>query len=143
MFGKLFTTRRGTLIINSVAALTGIVLIIALNAPRAGTIVFLVITALESGIFTLIYGLRSDWRHEPAARAVFWAVLAYFGISAHLITLYLWTARFWWTNQLRELLYLGLAVAGLNLVLTLTRVLGRRILPGSSRQRSQPGERAQ
>lgn len=127
MLGKLFGTQRGTLAINAVAALIGIILVITIDAPRTGTIVFLFVTALESGAFSLIYGLRSDWRQEPAARAVFWAVLAYFAITAHLITLYLWTTRWWWTDDLRELLYLGLAIAGLNLVLTLVRVLGRRI----------------
>jgi hypothetical protein len=44
-----------------------------------------------------------------------------------LITMYLWETRYWWTYELRELLYLGLALAGLNLVLTLTRVLGPRV----------------
>lgn len=127
MLGKLITTRRGNMVINTVAALVGIGLVIGIDSPRAGTIVFLFVTALESGIFSLIYGLRSDWRQEPAARAVFWAVLAYFAITAHLITLYLWPKRFWWTDDLRELLYLGLVVAGLNLVLTLVRVLGRSI----------------
>lgn len=127
MLGKLFTTRTGNHVANTVAALVGIVLVILVDSPRTGTIVFLSITALESGAFSLIYGLRSDWRKEPAARAVFWAVLAYFAVAAHLLTMYLWPRRFWWTDDLRELLYLGLAVAGLNLVLTVIRLLGRRV----------------
>lgn len=127
MLGKLITTRRGNTVVNTVAALIGIALVIGIDAPRTGTIVFLCVTALESGVFSLIYGLRSDWRQEPAARAVFWAVLAYFAIATHLITMYVWPQRWWWTDDLRELLYLGLAIAGLNLVLTLVRVLGRRI----------------
>lgn len=127
MLGKLFTTRTGNRAANAVAALVGIILVITVDSSRTGTIVFLFVTALESGAFSLIYGLRSDWRKEPAARAVFWAVLAYFGLAAHLLTLYIWPRRFWWTDDLRELLYLGLAVAGLNLVLTVVRVLGRRV----------------
>lgn len=127
MLGKLFTTRTGNHVANTVAALVGIVLVILVDSPRTGTIVFLSITALESGAFSLIYGLRSDWRKEPAARAVFWAVLAYFAVAAHLLTMYVWPRRFWWTDDLRELLYLGLAVAGLNLVLTVIRLLGRRV----------------
>lgn len=98
-----------------------------MDSPRTGTIVFLSVTALESGAFSLIYGLRSDWRKEPAARAVFWSVLAYFAVAAHLLTMYVSPRRFWWTDDLRELLYLGLAVAGLNLVLTVIRLLGRRV----------------
>ena len=136
MLGKLITTRRGNLIINSLAALVGFTLVIAIDASRTGTTIFLAVTALESGVFSLIYGLRSDWRGEPAARAVFWTVLAYFALATHLLTLYIWPARFWWTDDLRELLYLGLAVAGLNLVLTLPRVLGRRALTPPWRYRS-------
>jgi hypothetical protein len=127
MLGKLFTTRTGNRAANTVAALVGIILVITVDSTRTGTIVFLAVTALESGAFSLIYGLRSDWRKEPAARAVFWAVLAYFGVAAHLLTMYIWPRRFWWTDDLRELLYLGLAVAGLNLVLTVVRLLGRRV----------------
>lgn len=126
MLAKLFTTTRGTLLLNCFAAAFGIALVIDVDSPRIGTIVFLAVTALESGVFTVVYGLRGDWHHEPAARAVFWAVLAYFGVAAHLLTLYIWTARWWWSDDLRELLYLGLAVAGLNLVLTLGRVMRQR-----------------
>lgn len=122
MLGKLFTSPRGTRLLNTLAVLGGIALVIAVDSPRAGTIVFLAVTAFESGLFCLIYGLRSQWHREPAARAVFWAVLAYFGVAAHLLTMYVWSVRFWWTAPLRELLYLGLAVAGLNLVLTVVRV---------------------
>lgn len=123
MLGKLFTSPRGTVVLNTAALVVGIVLVISVHSPRIGTIVFLAVTAVESGLFVLIYGLRSMWWREPAARAVFWIVLAYCGLAVHLVTLYAWSARWWWTDDLRELLYLGLAVAGLNLVLTVVRVL--------------------
>lgn len=127
MLGKLFTTPLGNRILTGTAALVGLLLVILVDHPRTGTIVFLAVTAVESGVFSLIYGLRSDWRAAPAARAVFWAVLAYFGVAAHLLTMYIWPVRFWWTDDLRQMLYLGLALAYLNLVLVLTRVLGRRV----------------
>lgn len=133
MLGKLFGTAAGNRIIITLAALAGLLVAIFIDTPRTGTIVFLIVTAVESGVFSLIYGLRSDWRQAPAARAVFWAVLAYFAVAAHLVTMYVWPRRFWWTDDLRELLYLGLALAGLNLVLVLTRVLGRRVYRRSSR----------
>ena len=123
MLGKLFTTPRGTVTLNAAALLVGIGLAIAVDSPRTGTTVFLAVTALDSGLFVLIYGLRSKWHREPAARAVFWIVLAYFGLAVHLLAMYVWSHRWWWTDDLRELLYLGLAVAGLNLVLTVVRVL--------------------
>lgn len=123
MLRKLFTRPAHGLWVNVIATIVGIILVITVDNPRTGTTVFLAVTALESGLFSLIYGLKSQWHREPAARAVFWAVLAYFAVAAHLLTLYIWPRRFWWTDDLRELLYLGLALAGLNLVLTVVRVL--------------------
>lgn len=127
MLGKLTAKPSKVRLINSLAFLIGIIVVIAIDTPRTGTIVFLIVTTIESGVFSLVYGLRSDWRREPAARAVFWAVFAYFGVAAQLITMYVWPVRFWWTDDLRELLYLGLALAGLNLVLVLGSVLGPRL----------------
>jgi hypothetical protein len=124
MLRKLFGTPRGTVTLNVAVAAVGVLLAILIDSPRVGTIVFLAVTAVESGVFSLIYGFRSSWREVPAARAVFWVVLAYFGVAAHLLTLYLWETRWWWSDDLREVLYLGLAVAGLNLVLTLNREVG-------------------
>jgi FtsH-binding integral membrane protein len=127
MIGRIFGTRTGNRVIMWCAAVVGLILSLTINEPRTGTMVFVAVTAVESGVFSAIYGLRSDWRQDPASRAVFWAVFAYFLIAAHLVTLYGWTTRYWWTDDLRELLYLGLVLAGLNLVLTLVRVLGRRV----------------
>lgn len=127
MLGKLFLTPKGTMVINTVAAIIGIVLVIGIDAPRDGTIVFLAVTAAESGTFCLIYGLRSAWWREPAARAIFWVVLAYWALSSLLLLGFLRPYRYSWFDDLRELLYLGLSIAGLNLVLVLTRVLGRGI----------------
>jgi hypothetical protein len=124
MLDKLIGTKVGNQTALGVAALTGIILVIFVDNTRAGVITFLAITTAESGLFSLIYGLRSTWRKADAARAVFWAVLAYFGVAAHALTLYLWPKRWWWSDDLREMLYLGLSLAGLNLVLTMMRVLG-------------------
>lgn len=127
MLGKLFSTAHGNRIIITAAGIAGLLAVTLIDSARTGTIVFLTVTTIESGVFSLVYGLRSDWRRAPAGRAVFWAVLAYFGVAAQLVTLYIWPQRFWWTDDLRELLYLGLALAGLNLVLVLTRLLGQRV----------------
>lgn len=124
MLGKLFTTKRGHLIVNSVAAVFGVVLVIAIDRPRDGTVVFLAVTATESGMFSLVYGLRSAWRKSEAARAVFWAVFAYFLLATELLIGFIRPYRYDWFDDVRELLYLGLAIAGLNLLLTLGRLLG-------------------
>lgn len=127
MIKRLFTTRRGNWSINLAATAIGLVLVVAIDSPRDGTILFLSVTAVESGTFSLIYGLRSDWRREPAARAVFWAVFAYAALALHLLLGFLFPYRFTWWDDVRELLYLSLSIAGLNLVLTVVRVLGRRV----------------
>lgn len=127
MLGKLFGTQRGTLLINTAALLVGIYLVIIIDSPRVGTVIFLAVTCAESGVFSLIYGLRSSWWKVDAARAIFWVVLAYFALSGQLLHMYLSPHRWWWSDDLRELLYMAFAIAGLNLVLTLTRVLGRGV----------------
>lgn len=127
MLGKLITTRRGNLFVNAALTAVGVILVIVVSDTRFGIILFLAATTLESGLFTLVYGLRADWRQVDAARAVFWAVFAYFGVALHALTLYINPMRFWWTDDLRELLYMGLTVAGSNLLLTLVRVLGPRV----------------
>lgn len=123
MLGKLFTTPRGTLALNTLTILIGIGLVIAVDDPFTGTKIFLAVTALESAVFSLMYGLCSQWRRQPAARAVFWAVLAYCAVSTHFLIVNVWTALYWQTENMRELMYLAMAVALLNLVLTLVRVL--------------------
>lgn len=123
--GKALLSPRGVRTINASAALIGIYAAIQIDNARTGTIVFLAVTAVESGAFSLIYGLRSAWWREPAARAIFWVVLAYFALSSLLLLGFLRPYRYPWWDDLRQLLYLGLAIAGLNLVLTLMRVLGR------------------
>lgn len=127
MFGKLFGTVAGNRLIIWIAALVGAACVLLIDSPRTGTIVFVAVTCIESGLFSAIYGLRSDWRGEPAARAVFWSVFTYFLVAAQLLTLYVWTARPWWSDDLRELLYLFFMLAGLNLLLTVIRILGRRV----------------
>jgi len=126
MIGKLLLNPRTATVMNTIMGVVGIVLVIAVRDNRLGTVVFLSVTALESGAFSLLYGLRSSWWREPAARAIFWTVLAYFALSSVvLIGGFLFPRRYGWFPFLRELGYLGLSVAGLNLVLTLLRVLGR------------------
>lgn len=125
MLGNLLLNRRTALVANTFAALLGVFLVIQIDSPRTGTIVFLAVTAVESGVFSLVYGLRSAWWRADAARAIFWTVLAYFALSSLLLVGFLRPYRYAWFDDLRELLYLGLAVAGLNLVLTLARVLGQ------------------
>lgn len=124
---RLLTTPRGTVVLNTIATMIGILLVIVIDSPRAGIVLFLTVIMVETTAFSLIYGLRSNWRREPAARAVFYFILSISALTLHAITLYASMKRFWWSDELRELLYMAMAVAGLNLVLTLIRVLGRRV----------------
>lgn len=125
---KLLLTPRGTRVLNAAMAIAGLITIAVIDKPRTGTIIFLAVTSLESGLFSLVYGLRSAWWKLPAARAIFWIVLAYFALSTELLIGFLRPYRYWWFDDVRELLYLTLSIAGLNLVLVLGRVLGRGII---------------
>jgi hypothetical protein len=125
MLGKLFRKRRATRTANIIATVVGICLVIGIDSPRTGTVVFLAVTAVESGVFSFIYGLRSAWWRTEAARAIFWVVFAYFALSTELLIGFLRPYRYAWFDDMRELLYLGFAIAGLNLVLVLARVLGQ------------------
>lgn len=117
---------RGRRLLNITALVVGIAAMLLIEDSRTGLIVFLASTCVESGLFCLVYGLRSDWRSAAAARAVFWAVLGYFFVSAQALSIYL-VGRQPWTDDVRELLYLGLMIAGLNLVATMVDLLGPRI----------------
>lgn len=109
----------------TISTVVGLIMVVTIHDGRVGTITFLSITAAESGLFVLIYGIRSNWRHIPAARAIFWAVLGYCGVSASELAHLFWAYDgWWWTHTTRELLYLFLCIAGLNLVLVLNRTLG-------------------
>lgn len=125
MPGRLLFTPKGNLLLNTTLAVVGLVLAITIDSPRTGTVIFLAVTAFESTTFSIVFGLRTAWWRVPAARAIFWVILAYAALSSLLLLGFLRPYQFWWFGELRQLLYLGLAVAGLNLCLTLTRVLGR------------------
>lgn len=104
-----------------VVAFIGIVLIVAIDDARTATIVFLLATCIESGLFSLIYGLRSRWRSSDAARAVFWIIFAYFALSCHILVSYFWRADYSIREELRQFFYLFLTIAGLNILLTVRR----------------------
>ena len=127
MLVRLLTSYRAHRWIITAASVIGLVLVVAINNGHAGVVTFLSITAAESGVFVIIYGLRSDWRRVPAARAVFYAVFGYCTVATSQLSHAVWNYGGWWWDNLRELTYLFLAVAGLNLVLVLTRTLGSRV----------------
>ncbi|AKJ71681.1 hypothetical protein SPI1_20 [Skermania phage SPI1] len=120
----LVETQRGNHWVLALFALAGLTLAVAgTRDPGAGTWRLLIVTAVESGAFVLIYGLRSSWRSEAAARAVFWLVASYFAVSAGTLALRLWPRESWAITGIREIGYLGLSVAFLNLLLTLIRAI--------------------
>lgn len=120
---KLITTRGGNRIAAGVFTIFGIVAALLIDDQRTGTFLFLFVTALESWTFTVIFGWASAWRQSDPTRALFWIVFAYAALATHQLTTGWLGWRYWWTDDLRQLLYLGLALTGLNLTLTMLRVL--------------------
>lgn len=103
-------------------ALMGIVFIIAVRDSRAAIVVFLLATCVESGLFSLIYGIRSKWRSSDPARAVFWIIFSYFALSCHILVSYFWRADYALREDIRQFLYLFMTLAGLNILLTARRL---------------------
>ena len=98
-----------------------ITLILADNS-RDGSRFMLMTAGIEAGIFSLIYGLKRAWRSGPAATAVFWIIFAYFCMASHVTAYTQWK---WYREtfyEVQQFLYMGLALAGLNLMLTILRM---------------------
>lgn len=121
-------TRRNNAVALATFALIGLVTAVLINDSKTGTYVFLAVTAVQAWTFTLFFGLVSTWRVTAAARALFWIILAYALLSSHLLVTILADYRPAWNQGMRQLLYLGLALAAMNLILTTLRLVldGRR-----------------
>lgn len=118
---KLAAEKRVDSWILRIVGVAGIVFIVAARDARMSTIVFLMATCIESGLFSLMYGLRSRWRSSDAAKAVFWIIFSYFCLSCHILVSYLWRADYSLREDIRQFLYLFLTLAGLNILLTVRR----------------------
>lgn len=105
-----------------VVGVTGVVFIVAVRDARLATIIFLLATCVESGLFSLMYGLRSQWRSSDAAKAVFWIIFSYFTLSCHILVSYFWRSDYSLREDIRQFLYLFLTLAGLNILLTVRRL---------------------
>lgn len=103
-------------------ALVGVVFIVAVRDARMATVVFLLATCIESGLFSLFYGMRSQWRSSDAAKAVFWIIFSYFTLSCHVLVSYFWRADYSLREDIRQFLYLFMTIAGLNILLTVRRI---------------------
>ncbi|MGH2360475.1 MAG: putative phage holin [bacterium] len=116
-------TRRNSAVFLAIFTLIGILTALFVRDPRSGTYVFLGVTAAEAWTFTLFYGLASTWRVTAAARALFWIVFSYALLSTHLLVTVLFHFRPTWNQSVRQFLYLGLALAGMNSILTTLRLV--------------------
>lgn len=116
-------TRRNNAVALVTIALLGLVTVLSVDNARTGTYVFLTVTTVQAWSFTLFYGFVSTWRATAAARALFWIVLTYALVTTHVLITALTRYRPDWSDDLRQFLYLGLALAGMNLILTTLRLV--------------------
>ena len=101
---------------------SALITLILADSPRDGSRFMLLAAAILAGIFSLIYGLKRAWRSGPAATAVFWIIFAYFCMASHMTVYMHWK---WYRDtfyEVQQFLYMGLALAGLNLMLTILRM---------------------
>lgn len=102
-------------------ALVGVVLVVFVDDGLAADI-FLTVTTVEAWIFVLAYHFRTSWRLFPEARAVMGFAVA-FALLGSQIVLTLWLGdNYPLRMDIRQVLYLGLALGLMNMMLTLWRV---------------------
>ena len=104
---------------------TGALPLPVLNAvgvePRLGANILIVTISALAGVFTLLYGLRSRWWKTHAGRAVLYMSVALTAFSGQ-VGISAWTgASYLWRNEIRFVLYFGLAVTLANLIRTLVQ----------------------
>lgn len=116
-------TRRNNAGAMAIFALIGLVTVLSIDNARTGTYIFLTVTTVQAWSFTLFYGFASTWRATAAARALFWIVFAYALVTTHILITALTGYRPDWADDLRQFLYLGLALAAMNLILTTLRLV--------------------
>lgn len=102
-------------------ALVGVVLVVFVDDGLAADI-FLTVTTVEAWIFVLAYHFRSSWRLFAEARAVMGFALSFALLGSQIILTLWWGDDYPLRMDVRQILYLGLALGLMNMLLTLWRV---------------------
>ncbi|AOE44302.1 membrane protein [Gordonia phage Eyre] len=107
----------------AVTLATGALLLPALDLvgveARIGANVLIVTIAVLSGVFTIVYGTRSQWWRTHAGRAVLYLSTA-LTLFAGQVGISAWTgSSYLWRNEIRFVLYFLLAATLANLIWTL------------------------
>lgn len=83
---------------------------------------FLGVIAVLGWVFMIAYGLRSNWRATAAGRGVMRLMLCLAAICTHGVVTILTDYSYPGRDYIRPLLLLGIALAVLDLLLTLIRI---------------------
>lgn len=126
---KIFTRRVNAALLLAMTVV-GLALVVLVRDPWTGTLIFLDVTAVQGWIFTAFYGLASTWRTTAAGRALFWIILTYTLIATQVVIAHVFRIDAEWFEDVRQVLYLALSVSGLNLLLTMVRLVSEREAPG-------------
>lgn len=119
-------SRRANQVVLSVMTVVGLILVWAIHDARLGTYLFLAFTAIQGWLFTGIYGTKSTWRATAASRALFWIIFTYTLVATQILVTGLLHYKPEWMDDVRQLLYMGLTLAGLNLLLTMVRLVAEK-----------------
>lgn len=102
-------------------ALVGVVLVVFVDDGLAADI-FLTVTTAEAWLFVILYHRHTSWRLFAEARAVMGFAFS-FALLGSQIVLTLWAGDDYPLRMdIRQVLYLGLALGLMNMLLTLWRV---------------------
>lgn len=120
---RLVRTRRGNAYILAVATAILTVLAIAIDDTRTAVMTMIALTAIEATVFVVVAFFRANWRDSEPMRAVLGFQFTYAVMAIHTFTLYLTPRRWWWSDDLRGLIFAALVIAGLYLSLTVWRLV--------------------
>lgn len=102
-------------------------LIILTAEIETATSAYIVTMTIASGVFVILYGLRSRWRDTQPGRALMYTNLAFFALGMQICFSVLLGTEYWGRGVMRLFLYMGLALTMINLNLTLFRIQNEAI----------------
>lgn len=108
---------------------------------ETATNAYIVTMTVASGIFVVLYGVRSRWRETQPGRALMYTNLAFFALGLQICFSVLLGTEYWGRGVMRLFLYMSLALTMINLNLTLFRVQNEAIeLENAMNRKSKEGQ---
>jgi hypothetical protein len=106
----------------AVVTLLGLVWIILERDVKRAGLVFAGVSWLSSGVFVVMYYMRSNWKATPVGRAVFWKIASTFTLLTWIFVNWMFGDAIPFRDAFRKIFYLFFMVALLRLNVVLWRI---------------------